>query len=114
MPLDLESLSRLRSRDSGAKFPGKLSSRSVVADMPEYEVILDNRRFDLPATEDSVSTIDGTDCRTVSGRLEILSVAVAALLMLEDRGDALLEMEGGRSLDAGLRLSTDRLCLTTF
>lgn len=113
MELDLESLSRLRCRDSRGKFPGILSSRSVVAEMPENEVIFDNRRSDLPATEDSVSTMDGTDCRIVSGRLARLSVPVAALLILEDRS-ALLEMDGGRSLDAGLRLSTDRLCLTAF
>ena len=42
-------------------------------------------------------------------------MAVTALLMLEERGDALLlETEAGRSLDAGLRFRTDRLGLTTF
>ena len=78
--------------------------------MPDNEVILDKRGFDLP---ESVS--DEADCRIVSGWLARLSVAVAALLMLEDRGEALLlETEAGRSLEAGLRFKTDRLGLTTF
>ncbi len=88
--------------------PIDLASSVLTKDTPEYEVILESLRSVRSPTDTSVSTIEIADWRMVSGRLEKLSAAVAALLKLEDGGEALLlATDEGRSLGAELRFSME-------
>lgn len=125
-PVDFDSPFFLCRRELDGRPPGMGSERALScsvagSEAPEKEVILDDRRAsDIPDAENALpdlrvplsASLERSDLRRASCRLEKLSAAVAALRMLDVLIVLLLASDKGRSLIGCLPYWTDGRFLT--